>query len=118
MKLQARMDDLHQRVFNEIERLKGIMKKNAESPAHLPTLSGWHPGVINPRCCLFGGVDSLNRILWGCPDDPPPADLICSSPTEEQWEALLSSNDRDIQTRVLGRAEDVIEKHSLAAYVA
>lgn len=44
MKLQARMDDLHQRVFNEIERLKGIMKKNAESPAHLPTLSGWHPG--------------------------------------------------------------------------
>lgn len=43
IKLQARMDDLHQRVFNEIERLKGIMKKNAESPGHLPTLSGWHP---------------------------------------------------------------------------
>ncbi|KAH7982859.1 hypothetical protein HPB52_007702 [Rhipicephalus sanguineus] len=51
-------------------------------------------------------------------DDPPPADLIRSPPSEEQWEALFSSNGRDIQTRVLGRAEDVIEKHTLAAYVA
>ncbi|XP_049271608.1 uncharacterized protein LOC125758439 [Rhipicephalus sanguineus] len=77
-----------------------------------------HPGAIDPRCCLCGNVASLNHILWGRPEDPPPADLLCSPPTEEQWEALLSSNDRDIQTRVLKRAEEVIEKHSLAAFVA
>ncbi|KAH8027042.1 hypothetical protein HPB51_017203 [Rhipicephalus microplus] len=77
-----------------------------------------HPGAIDPRCCLCGNVASLNHILWGCPEDPPPADLLCSPPTEGQWEALLSSNDIDIQTRVLKRAEEVIEKHSLAAFVA
>ncbi|KAH7972182.1 hypothetical protein HPB52_008935 [Rhipicephalus sanguineus] len=44
-------------------------------------LSYIHPGVINPSCCLCGGVASLNHLLWGgCPDDPPPADLIRSPP--------------------------------------
>ncbi|KAL1420636.1 hypothetical protein MTO96_023885 [Rhipicephalus appendiculatus] len=37
------MDDLHQGFLIEIERLKAIVKKNAESLAQLPSLSGWHP---------------------------------------------------------------------------
>ncbi|XP_037565244.1 uncharacterized protein LOC119444978 [Dermacentor silvarum] len=77
-----------------------------------------HPGVIDPRCCLCGDVASLNHNLWGCPEDPPPANLVSPPSTNEQWESLLSSTDRDIQTRVLARAEDAIMKHSLAAYVA
>ncbi|KAH7978347.1 hypothetical protein HPB49_005261 [Dermacentor silvarum] len=74
--------------------------------------------LLEPRHCLCGDVDTLNHILWGCPEDPPPTDLISPPPTDEQWEAVLSSTDRDIQTRVLARAEDAIVKHSLAAYVA
>ncbi|KAH7981206.1 hypothetical protein HPB49_022370 [Dermacentor silvarum] len=74
--------------------------------------------LLHPRCCLCGDVVSLNHILWGCQEDPLPADLVSPPPINEQWEALLSSADRDIQTRVLARAEDAIVKHSLAAYVA
>ncbi|KAH7953590.1 hypothetical protein HPB49_010502 [Dermacentor silvarum] len=74
--------------------------------------------LLDPHCCLRGDVALLNHILWGCPEDPPPANLVSPPHTDEQWEALLSSIDQDIQTRVLARAEDAIVKHSLAAYVA
>ncbi|KAH7979860.1 hypothetical protein HPB49_011658 [Dermacentor silvarum] len=74
--------------------------------------------LLHPRCYLCGDVASLNHILWGCQEDPPPADLVSPPPTNEQWEALLSSADRDIQTRVLARAEDAMVKYSLAAYMA
>ncbi|XP_065303740.1 uncharacterized protein [Dermacentor albipictus] len=63
-----------------------------------------NPGVIDPRCCLCGNVASLNHILWGCQEVPLPADLVSPTPTNEKWEALLSSTNRDIQTRVLARA--------------
>uniref|UniRef100_A0A131YGP3 Uncharacterized protein n=1 Tax=Rhipicephalus appendiculatus TaxID=34631 RepID=A0A131YGP3_RHIAP len=43
IRLQSKMDDLHQGFLIEIERLKAIVKKNAESLAQLPSLSGWHP---------------------------------------------------------------------------
>ncbi|KAH7943177.1 hypothetical protein HPB52_005978 [Rhipicephalus sanguineus] len=57
-------------------------------------------------------------VILGMHEDLPPTDLVSPPYTEEQWEALLFSTDREVQTRILARAEDIVEKHGLAAYVA
>ncbi|XP_075531001.1 uncharacterized protein LOC142564064 [Dermacentor variabilis] len=42
IKLQANIDDLHQKFFTEIEHLEEMMRNNTSS-VHGPELNGWHP---------------------------------------------------------------------------
>lgn len=42
IKLQASIDELHQKLSNDIEHLEEMIKNNTPS-GHLPELTGWHP---------------------------------------------------------------------------
>lgn len=43
MRLQAKMDDLNQKVFGEIAHLSKITRNNTNTLSQLPHLNGWHP---------------------------------------------------------------------------
>lgn len=73
-----------------------------------------HPGLISPNCKLCGDRATLEHIIWQCPEDPPPRDLV-GFPSPDFWEAVLLSSDPEVQLRQVRRAEEVAARHELAA---
>lgn len=76
------------------------------------TYANIFPDLVNPYCQLCGEPATLDHIIWDCAKDPPPADLV-SSPSLEQWEAVLASRDLDVQSRALARAQEVADRLQL-----
>lgn len=76
------------------------------------TYANIFPDLVNPYCQLCGEPATLDHIIWDCAKDPPPADLV-SSPSLEQWEAVLASPDLDVQSRALARAQEVADRLQL-----
>lgn len=74
-------------------------------------LSYYRP--VSPECTLCGELHAtLDHILFGCPADPPPQGQPAIGSWEE-WEALLTSQDLDIQLRCVDRGASAMALRDL-----
>lgn len=87
--------------LNKLEEntLRRLQTNTYPTPAKLHQ---WYPTLYSPQCPHCGAVANLYHMVWACQYNPL-VDPI-PNPSEEQWEAILLSDDPDRQHWLVGRA--------------